>query len=368
MKAQPHLSFYLEGFVDDSLQTWRTMVHSLPFLVGRRGDSDLVLPFSRISQNHAELYDRGESLWIRDLESTNGTFLNGRRVYRDQPLKDGDIVHFADHEFRIAMLSPTQTGQVTQTMALRAAELPSRLFEQSRQLTEMLRNRALIAHYQPIFRLADDETIGYELLGRGMLGGEETQPGDLFFIAECQGKEVELSTALRDHGVELARNLGDENALFVNTHPSELTNLESLMTSLRNLRERHPERSLVLEIHEAAITDPTVLQSLRSDLADLDFGIAFDDFGTGQARLLELTQVAPEYVKFDRVWVKDLDKATQQRHEMVKALVRLVGEMGVSTIAEGIERREESEACQEIGFDYGQGFFYGYPEPIEKCN
>ena len=69
-----------------------------------------------------------------------------------------------------------------------------------------------------------------------------------------------------------------------------------MLASLDRLRGRFPTRRLTLEIHESAIADMSSLQALRSDLRQLDIGIAFDDFGTGQARLLELTDVSPEFV------------------------------------------------------------------------
>ena len=91
----------LEGYVDRNRQVWRTMIHRLPFQVGRGANSDLVLPFGRVSQKHAELFALQGGLWLRDLGSTNGTFLNGKRLMEHCAVKDGDIVHFADHEFRL---------------------------------------------------------------------------------------------------------------------------------------------------------------------------------------------------------------------------------------------------------------------------
>ena len=82
-----------------------------------------------------------------------------------------------------------------------------------------------------------------------------------------------------------------------------------------------------------------------------------------RARLLELTDVSPQFVKFDRAWVKELHRATRRRLEMVETLTSLVTNMGIATIAEGIECEEEAEACIKSGFQYAQGYHFGRPSP-----
>ena len=356
----------LEGYVDENQEVWRTMVHKVPFQVGRRADSDLVLPFGRVSHKHAELFQRKNSLWLRDMGSTNGTFLNGKRIVDKCPLKDGDIVHFADHEFRLVSFSTLQPVAATQTIQLDDFQLPSHGFDRAREFREMLRVGGTQAVFQPLVRLADGEVMGYEVLGRGRLAGVETPPTELFYLAEAHGLEVDLSTAFRDRGVAECGQLPGDPRIFVNSHPSELAKSEALLASLIKLRERHPTQSLILEIHESAVANLSALQALRDELDRLEIGIAFDDFGTGQARLLELTDVSPQFVKFDRVWIKDLHRATRRRLDMVATLASLVSKMGIETIAEGIECPEEAEACSRLGFVYAQGYHFGRPQPASE--
>lgn len=353
----------LEGYVDENREVWRTMVHKVPFQVGRRTDSDLVLPFGRISHTHAELFQRQDSLWLRDMGSTNGTFLNGKRVVDNCRLKDGDIVHFADHEFRLVSFSNLQPPAATQTIRLDDFQLPSYNFDRARELRAMLEGDGVRTVFQPLVRLSDGEIMGYEVLGRGQLSGVEMPPTDLFFLAETHGLERELSEAFRFRGVADSARLSGDPQIFVNSHPAELADSEALLGSLDKLRERHPASSLILEIHEAAVADLSALQTLRRQLDELEIGIAFDDFGTGQARLLELTDVSPQYVKFDRVWIKDLHLASRRRVDMVTTLASMVNNMGIETIAEGIESEAEAEACAKLGFEYAQGYHFGRPAP-----
>ncbi len=358
---------FLEGFVDDSRVVWRTAVSAMPFRVGRRSDSDLVLTSSRVSHLHAELHREGDGLWIVDLGSTNGTLVNGERISGPRRVGHGDVLHFGDQEFRLVVRDglevggDDQSGPDTSTKELSDVGHPSRFFEHAAQLREMLRQRLVHARFQPIVRLADAEVVGYEILGRGLLGGDEAAAGLLFRVAESLDLEVELSGMLREKGIEQAQRLPKELSLFVNTHPAELREERRFTAALEQLRRRFPDRGLVLEIHERAVANLASFARLRRAMAELGIDIAFDDFGTGQARLLELIDVDPTYVKFDRAWISDIDGASARRRTLVERLVRMVREMGITAAAEGVETAGESAACRELGFDLAQGYWFGRP-------
>jgi pSer/pThr/pTyr-binding forkhead associated (FHA) protein len=67
--------------------------------IGQDADSEIVLPFDTVSRRHAEIeVGRGGRVLIRDLDSTNGTWVNDKRVEEEGPLREGDRVRFADVE------------------------------------------------------------------------------------------------------------------------------------------------------------------------------------------------------------------------------------------------------------------------------
>jgi EAL domain-containing protein (putative c-di-GMP-specific phosphodiesterase class I) len=116
-----------------------------------------------------------------------------------------------------------------------------------------------------------------------------------------------------------------------------------------------------LEIHEASVTESEPMRTLRAALTDLRMGLAYDDFGAGQARLVQLVEVPPDYLKFDMKLVQNLQTAAQERQRMLASLVQMVRELGITPLAEGIETAGDDEICRQIGFTCGQGFYYGYP-------
>jgi EAL domain-containing protein (putative c-di-GMP-specific phosphodiesterase class I) len=133
------------------------------------------------------------------------------------------------------------------------------------------------------------------------------------------------------------------------------------MTMLRQLATSQP---ITVEIHEAVVTDVSTMKDLQVELGNLDMRLAFDDFGAGQARLFELAEVRPHYLKFDRQMIHDIHRASHERQQMLANLVRIVVELGVIPLAEGVECAEESNACREMGFVLAQGYHFGMPAPV----
>ena len=203
--------------------------------------------------------------------------------------------------------------------------------------------------------------MAYEVLARSRLFGLE-MPKDMFGVAQQLNLEVELSTMLRWEGVQVTQGMHRPPHLFLNTHPRELAD-PKLGQSLERLRENWPDQALTLEIHESAVTKGARLAELRSLLKRLDIKLAYDDFGVGESRLNDLAEVAPDYVKFDMSLIRDIDSATPQRQQVVATLVQMVRNLGITSLAEGVETDGEDETCRQMGFDLGQGYLYGRPAP-----
>ena len=123
---------------------------------------------------------------------------------------------------------------------------------------------------------------------------------------------------------------------------------------------------ITLEIHESAITSADEMFELRNRLRDLNIQIAYDDFGAGQNRLAELCNAAPDVLKFDMGLIRDIDKAPPERIKVLSSLVRIVLDLGVVPLAEGIENEAEAKVCQELGFTMAQGYYFGRPAPPSK--
>jgi len=175
--------------------------------------------------------------------------------------------------------------------------------------------------------------------------------------------EEKLSALCRTVGVLAGRELPGRPRIFVNTHPTECL-MTGVLSSLRELRALVPEQPITLELHEATVTDTRTMKELRAQLNDLQITLAYDDFGAGQSRLIDLVQVPPDYLKFDIHMIRDLHQANAAKRQLVKTLVAMVRDFEIAALAEGIECNEEREVCKELGFEFAQGYFFGRPTPI----
>ncbi len=355
LPAVGHQLWFLEGLIEQRDHLQHVPINSVPFRIGRSSELGLYLPYPAVSKSHAEIIAAGDKLFLSDLDSTNGTFVNGHRIEGTVPVGDGDLIQFATVDFRVKRQASQNFGNTVEDAS---SDFQGVLL----RFQNLMTSKAVVPLFQPIVSFADGQLAGYEILSRSRLEGLET-PYEMFLIAERMGLAAELSSLLRCEGIRIGDSLSKTVSLFVNTHPHESLNA-GLLNNLRDLREKFPNRPLTIEIHEAAVTNPTKMREFRATIKDLNISLAYDDFGAGQARLTDLVEVPPDYLKFDIKLIRDIHLNTPQLH-MVESLVGMVRDFGIAAIAEGIECDEEAKICKEIGFDYAQGYHFGRPASVE---
>ena len=355
--ASADSTWFLTGCVELDGLARHIPINTMPFQIGRNPGLGLRLPSGKVSKLHAEIVGSGEVLYLRDLGSTNGTYLNGEKVNLDSLIAEGDLLQFADMEFRMGRMLPESTDRTLQIQSIGCFWMLS-------QFNKLISDQCVIPFFQPIISLTDKEPIGFEVLARSNLDGLE-YPTQMFSTAERLSLEGLLSTICRSKGVLVGQQLRGAPRVFVNTHPAEdLT--RDVLPSLQELRKVVAEQPLTLEVHEAAITDRESLRDFIVSLRELGIKLAYDDFGAGQSRLMDLVEFPPDYLKFDIRLIRGIHNAQKQRRTLVGMLVRMVRDFGIAAVAEGIECEEEALVCQELGFDYAQGYYFGRPSPVES--
>jgi len=335
-----------------------------PAEIGRHPECAITLNVERVSRRHARI-DRGGDgrLQVTDLGSTNGTYLNGERLSGPAELVHGDVLHIGDQEYRLIEVDVDDGPGLEDATRIGIATLPSDFPTQAREFNELLEQKRVCGFRQAIVH-ADGSPFGYELLGRATHPGLDAGPGPMFMLAEALGEQVRLSELLRRTGFAEAEAIGLTAPLFFNTHPEECRDDDRLLDELAALREAHPTLTLVFEVHEAAVTDLEKMARIRDRLRALGIRLAYDDFGAGQARLLELIEVPPDVLKFDIALMRGLDGPDSPKYRLLQTLNGMIQDLGVETLAEGVETEAQAAACRTLGIDYVQGFFYGRPEPL----
>jgi EAL domain-containing protein (putative c-di-GMP-specific phosphodiesterase class I) len=327
-------------------------VDSTPFRIGRQPGLSLPLPIAVVSGLHAEILHEHDSLLIRDLGSTNGTFVNGTRIREAVLLRAGDLIQIANVPFRLSR-------ELLEEAAPPSIDTDTTGSVSYSEFDRFLRTRTVIPHYQPVIRLRDKSIVGYEVLARSRVQGLE-MPREMFLTASQLNLEEELCRMLRLSALQKNKENGDTPCLFLNSHPAEIVSF-GLVDSLRRLREFRQDVPMVLEIHEPHADDTEVVKRLHGTLNELNMRLAYDRFGAGQSRRVDLASVRPDFVKFDIDLIRDIHLAPAAQRAMLGNLVCMVHELGIVSVALGVECEAEHAICRDVGFELGQGFYYGKP-------
>ena len=253
------------------------------------------------------------------------------------------------------------------TEADRAAPAPNAL---RGELRRALETGEICAFFQPQIALASGEVSGMETLARwqhperGLIPPSEFLP-----LIEAEGLSTRLAERMLRDGLAALNRLDAQGFhvpnVAVNLSAPELGN-PTLADAIAWELDRHelaPER-LVLEIVETVVThsDDDVVVKNVARLAALGCGIDLDDFGTGHASIANIRRFAVSRIKIDRSFVTNMHRDPDLRR-MVAAILSMAGELGLQSVAEGIESPEEATLLTTMGCEHGQGFGIARPMP-----
>ena len=156
-------------------------------------------------------------------------------------------------------------------------------------------------------------------------------------------------------------------ALHVNLSAAQLTDPDFLPGVRACLADHDlaPHR-LVFEITESVVLDsPTVREALDALTHDIGVTLAIDDFGTGYSALTTLRTLPLDLVKIDRSFVAGCPTNTADR-TVVEAVVHMARQLGLRTVAEGVERPEQQEFLRAVGVGAAQGYLHLRPAPLDE--
>ncbi len=328
------------------------------YVLGRESTCDLFVDDHTVSRSHARFDVRQVEgldtvVRIRDLGSTNGTWLNGQRI-QEAIINPGDKIHVGEVILRFDLLDNIDRG-----FAFRAAagEAPTRRGDPQVEATFQRAIAGIWLAYQPIVSWVDRRIIGWEALLRAEEPGLQ-DPHSLIALAERLGRVWEVGRIARARAADAAAELPPGTLLFVNLHPSDIRDDDLYQPTSPLSRVAH---RVVLEITERASLDGVSdLDHRVARLRRLGFQIAVDDLGAGYAALSVFAQLSPEIVKIDMGIVRDVHKSPTKAR-VIRSLADMCRDMGVRMIVEGVETVEEQQKVIELGCDLLQGYLFAKP-------
>ncbi len=236
----------------------------------------------------------------------------------------------------------------------------------ARELRTAIENGDLVLHYQPILELSDRTVVGYEALvrwqhpTRGLL-----LPGVFLPLLDDRKLSVALGALLVEQvAAFLGASPNAQTWVSLNVSADQLGDSQFADSVLTAIARHHlsPQR-IVVELTEASLVSPnTRIRHELTELRNAGVPILLDDFGTGISPLSYLRDLPVSGVKLDMSFTAGIPEDPAGAR-VSRALGALARELGLATIAEGIETEAQAEFLHSCGWRYGQGWLFGVAQP-----
>ena len=247
------------------------------------------------------------------------------------------------------------------------------------EMDERIRERALLEHdlriaidnddinpyFQPQIDFASNQIVSFEMLARWRHARRGfVAPAEFVPVAEDAGLIVAMTERLMLRSCRTAATWPDNIILAINVSPLQLRDrkLPGAVRAALDESGLAPWR-LELELTESVlVTDFKLARDVLLELKEIGVRLAIDDFGTGYSSLAHLRALPFDKIKIDAQFIQEMAQATDSR-KIVSAVVGLGHTLGLLTVAEGVEERDQAEALRGIGCDVGQGWLFGHALP-----
>lgn len=241
-------------------------------------------------------------------------------------------------------------------------------FNNLETLKRAVKENRFSMHFQPIVHLESGEPHHYEALIRLRDDAGNVLPPDIFIkVAENFGLATKIDSMVVTACIQkLAdlKNTGNPAGIAINLSGKSVENADLMALIKHQLAVTgvDPTR-IIFEITEtAAFHNLSQVQQFVRGMKSLGCRFALDDFGVGFSSFYYIKQLEIDYLKIDGSFIRNL-RENENDKVFVQAMVQISKVFGMKVIAEWVENAETMALLQEIGVDYGQGYYFGKPEP-----
>ncbi len=239
------------------------------------------------------------------------------------------------------------------------------------ELEEALANDRFELHYQPLFDIKTQRTLGAEALLRLRTEeGELIAPDRFISLAEEMGLIVPIGRWVVQEACQQLKSWRqqgyDHLRMAVNVSPVQLADESFVENVIEAVEDAGIDYSdLELEITEGQVVEYLpLIEKAFNELGAKGVRIAIDDFGTGYSALAYLTRLHWSTVKIDRSFLADIPHESNAGR-VVSAIIAMAVELGLEVTAEGVETEAQYRFLSEVGCHFGQGYGYARPQPAK---
>lgn len=238
------------------------------------------------------------------------------------------------------------------------------------ELSDALREGRYAGYFQPIVTLSDGVLAGFEVLVRcRQPDGRAILPPGQIAVAEATGLIKDIDRLVMRQALQMLTKIDGRYFVSINAsvrslaEPSYLPWVEELVQDMGI----EPSRVHIEVTETTALAVPPSVRRAMEHMADVGFSWYMDDFGTGYSSLSSLRDLPMGGLKLDRSFTALLVPNADRIRNLTQGIVRLAGDMGLVTVAEGVEKQEEADLLALQGWSYGQGWLYGRAMPIAEA-
>jgi EAL domain-containing protein (putative c-di-GMP-specific phosphodiesterase class I)/GGDEF domain-containing protein len=241
-------------------------------------------------------------------------------------------------------------------------------------LSRLLVEKSLHGVFQPIISMGDGSCYAHEALIRGPGNLPLHSPDVLLAAARRENLLIEFEIACIRQQISQWVEAGAPGRLFLNLSASTLVQVferfdaAQIAAAIAELGLR--PSLLVLEITEHEhVADVARLRDSVQKLHAAGLALALDDFGDGRSSLRLWSELAPDIVKIDKYFTRELSKHGK-KVQTLRALLQIADTFGTTLVAEGIETGEDLRLVRDLGISLGQGYLLGRPsaEPLRELS
>lgn len=242
----------------------------------------------------------------------------------------------------------------------------------ARSLNEALKNGELFLHYQPIVSAENCDIHGFEVLLRWISPEFGVVPPTEFInVAEESGAIIQIGTWIFENACrtlkQINENLNPDVIMSINVSPVQLRrdNYIEHIKRVIDITQVNP-KNIQLEITESTLIDFTDSKNtVINDINDLGIALALDDFGTGYSSLNYLKNFPIKCLKIDKSFIDEINN-NKRDYAITDSIIDLVHNLGIHTVAEGIETVGQYDFLKDMNCDYIQGFLMS--KPLEEAD
>lgn len=291
-------------------------------------------------------------------------------AFYNHDIKIADAIRFADNAVSFAANKP---GTHMEIFTQERNDVLEQQMTVLNHLAQAIKNKEISVNLQPKVDLQTGEIQSIEALARWIspkLGF--VSPAIFIPVAESAGKVREIDIQILEIALSwLAerKRLGKKLVkVAVNISPNHFYYENFVQDTLELVRKYDIEpRYIILEVTEnIGLVDFQTAFSIIQDLKEYGFKTSVDDFGTGFSSLSYLQRLPFTELKIDRSFINDIKDAATLA--IVRSIIQLALNLGMTSVAEGIENKEQVEILRALGCTVGQGYFYYKPMTIEQLN